>query len=93
MKKMIRMAAAVLTLVGAFSRHGVRHPVHPDLDTSTDIQPSRRFTSTLILISEQQVTGVSATAAYRDANTIMMGPTIGILPFEKIQAEVGLTSW
>ena len=89
MKKMIKMAAAVLTLVGAFSGTAFATPSTQIWIPSTDIQPFK--TLHLNLDTYIRATGVGSfgDTSVRDANTIMMGPTVGILPFEKIQAEVG----
>ncbi|AJE04004.1 hypothetical protein [Geobacter pickeringii] len=55
---------------------------------STDIQPYKQFH--LNIDNYFRASGVpKATTATRDANVMDIGPTVGILPFEKVQMEVG----
>ncbi len=89
MKKMIKTAAAVFTCVGAFSGMAFATPSTQIWIPSTDIQGYQSLH--LNLDTYFRASGVSKTGSVtgRDANTILVGPTIGVLPFEKIQAEVG----
>jgi hypothetical protein len=90
MKRLIKMAAAVVTLVGSFSGMALATPSTQIWIPSTDIQPY--MTLHLNFDTYIRATGTSSwpeLSSNRDPNTIMMGPTVGILPFEKIQAEVG----
>ena len=91
MRKMIKMTAAVVTLVGAFSGMAFATPSTQIWIPSTDIQPYKTFH--LNIDGYFRASGVpksppSATAT-RDANVYDVGPTIGVLPFEKLQMEVG----
>jgi len=56
---------------------------------STDIQPFKTFH--LGIDNYFRASGVpkATTTATRDANVMDIGPTVGILPFEKLQMEVG----
>lgn len=88
MKKMIRMAAAVVTLVGAFSGMALATPSTQIWIPSTDIQAFG--TAHLNIDGYFRASGVArATTSSRDANVYDVGPTVGVLPFEKLQAEVG----
>jgi hypothetical protein len=91
MKKMIKMAAAVFTLVGAFSGMAFATPSTQIWIPSTDIQPFK--TVHLNVDAYFRASGVAKSppsgTATRDANVYDIGPTVGILPFEKIQAEIG----
>ena len=89
MKKMIKITAAVFTMVGAFSGMAFATPSTQIWIPSTDIQAYK--TLHLNLDTYFRASGVSKAGSLtgRDANTVVVGPTIGVLPFEKIQAEVG----
>ena len=89
MKKMIKMAAAVFTLVGAFSGMAFATPSTQIWIPSTDIQGYKTLHLNLDTYIRATGTGSFGNTNTRDPNVIMMGPTVGILPFEKIQAEVG----
>ena len=90
MKKMISMAAAVFTLVGAFSGMAFATPSTQIWIPSTDIQAYK--TVHLNIDGYFRASGVGKATGdptKRDPNMYDVGPTIGILPFEKIQMEVG----
>jgi hypothetical protein len=93
MKKMIRMAAAVFTFVGAFSGMAFATPSTQIWIPSTDIQAYKSLHLNLDTYIRASGVGkigeASGNPSLRDPNVIMMGPTIGVLPYEKIQAEVG----
>lgn len=90
MKKMIRMAAAVFTFVGASAGMAFATPSTQIWIPSTDIQAYKSVHLNLdTYIRASGVVKTTGNTAPRDPNVIMMGPTIGVLPFEKIQAEVG----
>lgn len=84
MKKMIRMAAAVFTLVGAFSGMAFATPSTQIWIPSTDIQAYKSVH--LGIDNYVRVSG----APDAGPNIFDIGLTAGILPFEKIQAEVGI---
>lgn len=88
MKKMIKMAAAVFTFVGAFSGMAFATPSTQIWIPSTDIQAYKTLHLNLDTYIRATGTG-SVDPTVRDPNVIMMGPTVGVLPFEKVQAEVG----
>lgn len=56
---------------------------------STDIQAYKTLHLNLDTYVRSTGKGSFGSPDVRDPNVIMMGPTIGILPFEKVQAEVG----
>ena len=91
MKKMIKMAVTVFTLVGAFSGMAFATPSTQIWIPSTDIQPYKTFH--LNIDGYFRASGVAksppSASATRDANVYDVGPTIGVLPFEKLQMEVG----
>ena len=91
MKKMIKMAAAVLTLVGAFSGMAFATPSTQIWIPSTDIQPFgvAHLNVDAYFRASGVVKSAPSASATRDANVYDIGPTIGVLPFEKIQMEVG----
>jgi hypothetical protein len=89
MKKMIKMAAAVITLVGAFSGMAFATPSTQIWIPSTDIQAFKTLHLNFDTYIRSTGVGSFGNPDVRDPNVIMMGPTVGILPFEKIQAEVG----
>jgi hypothetical protein len=91
MRKMISMAAAVFTFVGAFSGMAFATPSTQIWIPSTDIQPY--MVGHLNIDGYFRASGVAKAPPVngypRDANMYDVGPTIGVLPFEKIQAEIG----
>ncbi len=89
MKKMIKMAAAVFTFVGAFSGMAFATPSTQIWIPSTDIQAYKTLHLNLDSYIRTTGTGSFGNPTQRDPNIIMMGPTVGVLPFEKVQAEVG----
>jgi len=96
MKKLIKMAAAALTLIGAFSGMAYATPSTQIWIPSTDIQPFGVFHLNIDSYFRASGTPMAPPVgqygvgvATRDANFYDVGPTIGILPFEKIQMEVG----
>ncbi len=91
MKKTITTIAIATTLTLTAAGAALATPSTQIWIPSTDIQPYKVLH--LNIDNYFRASGVpksppSATSS-RDANVMDIGPTIGILPFEKIQAEVG----
>jgi hypothetical protein len=84
MKKTMKVLALALSIIAATSGVALATPSTQIWIPSTDIQPYKTLHlnfDTYIRVSKHA--GVNT-------NVIDVGPTIGILPFEKIQAEIGL---
>jgi hypothetical protein len=90
MKQMIKIATLAMTLTLTVSGAALATPSTQIWIPSTDIQPFG--TVHLNIDNYFRSSGVgkaSGDPAKRDANVMDIGPTVGVLPFEKIQAEVG----
>lgn len=88
MKKMVKSLALAMTLSMTAAGVAFATPSTQIWIPSTDIQPYK--TLHLGIDNYFRATGVpKATAASRDANVMDIGLTAGVLPFEKIQMEVG----
>ena len=91
MKKLIATTALAVTATLAAAGAALATPSTQIWIPSTDIQPYKVFH--LNIDNYFRASGVAKSAptasATRDANVMDIGPTVGILPFEKIQAEVG----
>ena len=88
MKKVAKFCSLAITLVMASTGVAMATPSTQIWIPSTDIQAFKTFH--LGIDNYFRASGVpKATTATRDANVLDIGPTVGILPFEKIQAEVG----
>jgi hypothetical protein len=90
MEKMIKIVTLAMTLTLAVSGAALATPSTQIWIPSTDIQPFG--TVHLNIDNYFRSSGVgdaSGSPLKRDANVMDIGPTVGVLPFEKIQAEVG----
>lgn len=90
MKKITKILTLAMTLTMAATGIAMATPSTQIWIPSTDIQPYKTFH--LGIDNYFRASGVgkaSGDPAKRDANVMDIGPTVGILPFEKIQAEVG----
>lgn len=90
MKKITRILALATTLTMAATGMALATPSTQIWIPSTDIQPYKTFH--LGIDGYFRASGVgkaSGDPTKRDANIYDIGPVAGILPFEKIQAEVG----
>jgi hypothetical protein len=88
MKRMIKIVTLAMTLTMAVSGIALATPSTQIWIPSTDIQPFA--VGHLGIDNYFRASGVpKATTATRDANVMDIGLTVGVLPFEKIQAEVG----
>ena len=75
-------------LIALFSGTALATPAAQVWIPSTDIQPFG--TARLNILNFFRASGVpKSTTASRDPNMLDIGPTVGILPFEKVQMEVG----
>lgn len=88
MKKLIATTALAVTTTLAAAGAALATPSTQIWIPSTDIQPFA--VGHLNVDNYFRASGTpKATTATRDANVLDIGPTVGILPFEKIQAEIG----
>ncbi len=91
MKSAVKILSLAMMLVAAAAGAALATPSTQIWIPSTDIQPFKDLH--LNIDSYIRASGVAksppAIGSTRDANVWDFGPTIGILPFEKIQAEVG----
>ncbi|TWJ26502.1 hypothetical protein [Geobacter argillaceus] len=91
MKKLIATTALAVTTTLAAAGAALATPSTQIWIPSTDIQPYKQFH--LNIDNYFRASGVAksapTTTATRDANVMDIGPTVGILPFEKVQAEIG----
>ena len=88
MKKPMKLILLATMIVVATAGAALATPSTQIWIPSTDIQPFG--TVHLNIDNYFRASGVpKATSATRDANVMDIGPTVGVLPFEKIQAEVG----
>ncbi len=91
MQKMIRALILAMTLTAAAAGTALATPSTQIWIPSTDIQPF--MVGHLNVDNYFRSSGVSKLvpplAGGRDYNVMDIGPTVGILPFEKIQMEVG----
>ncbi|SNB45192.1 hypothetical protein [Geobacter sp. DSM 9736] len=89
MKKTTKIVTLAMTLMMAAAGSAMATPSTQIWIPSTDIQP---FGVVHLNIDNYfRASGVSKAASPtgRDANVMMIGPTVGILPFEKVQMEIG----
>lgn len=88
MKKTMKIFTLAMTLMMAAAGVAMATPSTQIWIPSTDIQPYKVFH--LGIDNYFRASGApKATTAARDANVMDIGPTVGILPFEKLQMEVG----
>lgn len=88
MKKMTLAFVLAMTLSMTVTGIAMATPSTQIWIPSTDIQPF--MVGHLNIDNYFRASGVpKATTATRDANVMDIGPTVGILPFDKIQAEIG----
>ena len=89
MKKMLKPLCLAAALTATVAGTAFATPSTQIWIPSTDIQPYK--TLHLNFDTYIRATGVGSfgNTEVRDPNIMMMGPTVGILPFEKIQAEIG----
>src|SRR6266702_1000990 len=88
MKKMTKIVMLAMTLLLVTTGIALATPSTQIWIPSTDIQAYK--TAHLGIDNYFRASGVpKATTATRDANVMDIGPTVGILPFEKVQMEVG----
>lgn len=88
MTKTMKIFSLAMMLVVAAAGAALATPSTQIWIPSTDVQGY--MVGHLGIDNYFRASGVpKATAATRDANVMDIGPTVGILPFEKIQAEVG----
>ncbi|GFE58034.1 hypothetical protein [Geobacter sp. AOG1] len=88
MTKMTRIAGMAMALFVATTGVALATPSTQIWIPSTDIQPYKVVH--LGIDNYFRASGVpKATSATRDANVMDIGPTVGILPFDKVQMEVG----
>lgn len=91
MKRISRILTLAMALTAATSGIALATPSTQIWIPSTDIQGFGSFH--LNIDNYFRASGVPksapTSAATRDANVMDIGPTVGILPFEKIQAEIG----
>jgi hypothetical protein len=91
MKKSMKIVSLAVTLVLSAAGTALATPSTQIWIPSTDIQPFGVFH--LNIDGYFRASGVAKSppspTATRDANMYDIGPTIGVLPFEKIQMEVG----
>ncbi|HEY6873227.1 MAG TPA: hypothetical protein VI298_10925 [Geobacteraceae bacterium] len=89
MKKFIKVVTMAMTLTAAASGIAFATPSTQIWIPSTDIQAYKTFH--LGIDNYIRASGVSKAASPtgRDTNVYDIGPEAGILPFEKVQAEVG----
>jgi hypothetical protein len=84
MKKSMKLFSLAMMLVGTAAGAALATPSTQIWIPSTDIQPFK----TVHLYIDNYFRASSEPYG-RDANVMDIGPTVGILPFEKIQAEIG----
>ncbi len=88
MKRITRILALAMTLTAMAAGVAMATPSTQIWIPSTDIQPYKTFH--LGIDNYFRASGVpKATTASRDANVMDIGPVVGVLPFEKLQMEVG----
>jgi hypothetical protein len=85
MKKMTKILALALTLSLAATGVAMATPSTQIWIPSTDIQPFK----TVHLNFDSYIRTSHAADGTTGPNTYVMGPTVGVLPFEKVQMEVG----
>jgi hypothetical protein len=91
MKNMVKIFSLAMIIIAAAAGAALATPSTQIWIPSTDIQPFKVFH--LDIDNYFRASGVAksppAAGSTRDANILDIGPLIGILPFEKVQAEVG----
>lgn len=90
MQKTMRVFTLAMTLLVAAAGAALATPSTQIWIPSTDVQPYKTFH--LGIDNYFRASGVgkaSGDPAKRDANVMDIGPTVGILPFEKLQMEIG----
>ena len=88
MKNMVKIFSLAMMLVVAAAGAALATPSTQIWIPSTDIQA---FKTVHLGIDNyfRASTNQQCSTTGRDANVLDIGPTVGILPFEKMQAEVG----
>jgi hypothetical protein len=87
--KRVKMLAAAAAIVAVASGSAMATPSTQIWIPSTDIQPYKTFHLNIDgYIRASAKSGVPGNTN-RDPNIYDIGPTVGVLPFEKLQAEVG----
>jgi hypothetical protein len=90
MKRMIKIVPLAMALTLAIAGAALATPSTQIWIPSTDIQPFGVFHLNIDNYFRSSGVGkASGDPTKRDANVMDIGPTVGVLPFEKIQAEVG----
>jgi len=89
MKKITRIVTLATMLTLALSGAALATPSTQIWIPSTDIQPFGVFHLNIDNYFRSSGVGKAGDPTKRDANVMDIGPTVGVLPFEKIQAEVG----
>lgn len=90
MKHSLKLFSCTLVMLFATASAALATPSTQIWIPSTDIQPFKTFHLNMDAYFRSSGVGkASGDPAKRDANILDIGPTVGILPFEKIQAEIG----
>ena len=89
MKKMTKILALAMTLSLAATGVAMATPSTQIWIPSTDIQAYKTFHLGIDNYFRASGKGSFGDTSVRDPNIMDIGPVVGILPFEKIQAEVG----
>lgn len=82
--KRVKVLATAVALVAAASGSAMATPSTQIWIPSTDVQPYKTFH-----LGIDNYVRADAKSGNREANTYDIGPVAGVLPFEKLQAEVG----
>jgi hypothetical protein len=89
MKNMVKILSLAMLIVAAAAGAALATPSTQIWIPSTDIQPFKDLHINIDSYIRASSISKAASPTGRDTNVWDFGPTIGILPFEKIQAEVG----
>ncbi|HEX9023630.1 MAG TPA: hypothetical protein VF799_07310 [Geobacteraceae bacterium] len=89
MKNAVKIISLAVTLLVAAAGAALATPSTQIWIPSTDIQPFKDLHLNIDSYFRASSVSKAASPTGRDTNVWDIGPTIGILPFEKIQAEVG----
>jgi hypothetical protein len=84
MTKMMKIFSLAMLILIAAAGAALATPSTQIWIPSTDIQPFKT-----VHLNVDNYFRASSEPGYRDANVLDIGPTVGILPFEKLQAEIG----